>query len=193
MSSLPFSNSASSTSGILGKSGEVLDAILESEMAPTPPQISSPSICSTPPSPPSGATDVPLHEKLDTLYSSPPSQPHFISRVQVKGNRLSVQLPQNRSCKVKRYNVALGLPSSKSNDKSVEASVTRVDLVDDGTTSEYCVGHCTVCLVRRCDCVFLPCGHIKTCMKCGTNLYLRRMKCPICRNVIKLRPYKVYM
>ena len=158
-------------------------------MAPTPtPQSSSPSSSVSSPLPPSLSS---LSSTSTSTSKSRPSQ--SIATVQVKGNRLSVQLPQNRSCKVKRYNVALDLPSSKGNDKSVEASITRVDLVDDGTTSEYCVGHCTVCLVRRCDCVFLPCGHIKTCIKCGSNLYLRRMKCPICRKVIKLRPYRVYM
>ena len=184
MSSYPLSNSAASISDVLDE--ELLDgtvnAMPESEKVPTP--TPSPSSSLTSPSTSASANK--------NKSKSRPSQ--SIATVQVKGNRLSVQLmPQNRSCKVKRYNVALDLPSSKGSDKSVEASVTRVDLVDDGTTSEHCVGHCTVCLVRRCDCVFLPCGHIKTCMKCGSNLYLRRMKCPICRKVMKLRPYKVYM
>ena len=182
MSSHPLSNSAAYIS-------DGVDAIPESKMAPRPtPQSSSPSSSVSSPLPPSLSS---LSSTSTSTSKSRPSQ--SIATVQVKGNRLSVQLPQNRSCKVKRYNVALDLPSSKGNDKSVEASITRVDLVDDGTTSEYCVGHCTVCLVRRCDCVFLPCGHIKTCIKCGSNLYLRRMKCPICRKVIKLRPYRVYM
>ena len=193
MSSHPLSNSAASIS-------DGVDAMPESKMAPTPTQSSSPSSSVSSPLPPSlsslssTSTSTSKRRGSSTSTSTSKSRPsQSIATVQVKGNRLSVQLPQNRSCKVKRYNVALDLPSSKGNDKSVEASITRVDLVDDGTTSEYCVGHCTVCLVRRCDCVFLPCGHIKTCIKCGSNLYLRRMKCPICRKVIKLRPYRVYM
>jgi len=181
MSSYPLSNSAASISDILD------EEVLPTPPPPSPSQ-SSPSIGSTSSLPPSSSL-LSLPPSSSSLSSTPPSQ--SIATVQVKGNRVSVQLPQNGSCKVKRYNVALDLPSSKGNDKSVDASITRVDLVDDGTCCV--VGHCTVCLVRRCDCVFLPCGHIKTCMKCGSNLYLRRMKCPICRKVMKLRPYKVYM
>ena len=185
MSSYPLSNSAASIPDVLEE--EVLDGAVNampgSKMMPTPPSQSSPSRSS------SVSSSLPPSSSL--LSSTPPSQ--SIATVQVKGNRLSVQLHQNGSCKVMRYNIALDLPSSKGSDKSVDASITRVDLVDDGTTSEHCVGHCTVCLVRRCDCVFLPCGHIKTCMKCGSNLYLRRMKCPVCRKVLKLRPYRVYM
>ena len=185
MSSYPLSKSAASISDVLDE--EVLDETVNA----MPPSQSSPSIGSTPS--PSSSVSSSLPPSSSLLSSTPPSQ--SIATVQVKGNRLSVQLHQNGSCKVKRYNVALDLPSaSKGSDKSVDASITRVDLVNDGTTSEHCVvGHCTVCLVRRCDCVFLPCGHIKTCMKCGSNLYLRRMKCPVCRKVMKLRPYKVYM
>ena len=188
MSSYPLSNSAASIPDVLEE--EVLDGAVNAmpgskiKMMPTLPSQSSPSM--------SSSVSSSLPPSSSSLSSTPPSQ-SIATAVQVKGNKVSVQLHQNGSCKVKRYNVALDLPSSKGNDKSVEASITRVDLVDDGTTSEHCVGHCTVCLVRRCDCVFLPCGHIKTCMKCGSNLYLRRMKCPICRKVMKLRPYKVYM
>ena len=198
MSSYPLSNSATSISDILDE--EVDGAVsampvpVGSEMMPMlpPPSQSSLSVIGSTPSPSSSVSSS-LPPSSSSLSSTPPSQ--SIATVQVKGNRLSVQLHQNGSCKVKRYNVALDLPSaSKGSDKSVDASITRVDLVNDGTTSEHCVvGHCTVCLVRRCDCVFLPCGHIKTCMKCGSNLYLRRMKCPVCRKVMKLRPYKVYM
>ena len=187
MPSYPLSNSAASISNVLEE--EVLvDGVVSASSMPPPPLQSSP-FGSTPS--PSSSVSSSLPPSSSSLSSTPPSQ--SIATVQVKGNRLSVQLHQNGSCKVKRYNVALDLPSSKGSDKSVDASITRVDLVDDGTTSEHCVGHCTVCLVRRCDCVFLPCGHIKTCMKCGSNLYLRRMKCPVCRKVMKLRPYKVYM
>jgi len=139
MSSYPLSNSAASISNILDE--EVLDGAVDampgSEMKPTPPtpSQSSPSIGSTP------SSSVPLPPSSSSLSSTSTSAnksgPHFIKIVQVKGNKVSVQLPQNRSCKVKRYNVALDLPSSKGSDKSVDASITRVDLVDDSTTSEH--------------------------------------------------------
>ena len=238
MSSLPFSNSASSTSDVLGKSGEAFD---DGVVAPTPPQISSPSICS--PSPLSGAdVDVSLHEKLDTLYSPPQTslpassssgaslsndtteavavadgdgvsgEMKHCKRVvgnsrdsdhksasdfgkattgQVKGSNVSVQLPENRSRDTRRYNVVIEVPSSTSSKTSdgCTPSVKRMDLMDSESD---CIGYCSVCLVRPSNCVFLPCGHIKTCIKCGSNLYLRKMKCPVCRKMMKLRPYQVY-
>lgn len=244
MSSLSFLNSTTPTSDIPGESGEA--TILESDMTP-PPQISSPSICSTShasPLPSGAGVSLSLHEKLDILYSSPPSSPASSSSssslsvlpasaapsgllskdttgvvddgvsdkmkhckkgavygkstadsdeaatVQVKGDVVSVQLPKNRSRDVRRYNVVLELPSSKSSNSCTGASVKRVDLLDVESDR---VGYCSVCLVRPSNCVFLPCGHIKTCIKCGSNLYLRKMKCPVCRKVMKLRPHQVYV
>ena len=137
MPSYPLSNSAASIPDVLQE--EVLDGAVDamsgSEMmsAPTPPLQSSPSIGSTPSLSSSVSSSLP--PSSSSLSSTSPSQ--SIATVQVKGNTLSVQLHQNGSCKVKRYNVALDLPSSKGSDKSVDASITRVDLVDDGTTSEH--------------------------------------------------------
>lgn len=112
-------------------------------------------------------------------------------KVQIKGNKLSVQFPKNRSREARRYKVVLELPSLKRSDVCNQVSVKRVDPIDDENTD--CVGYCSVCLVRPSNCVFLPCGHINTCIKCGSNLYLRKMKCPVCRKTMKLRPYQVYV
>lgn len=248
MSSLSFLNSTTPTSDIPCESGEVSDGVVYAATIPDltpPPQISSQSICSTShASPPPSGAGVSLHEKLDILYSSPPSSPASSSSssslsvlpasaapsgllsndttgvvddgvsdkmkhckkgavygkstadsdeaatVQVKGDVVSVQLPKNRSRDVRRYNVVLELPSSKSSNSCAGASVKRVDLLDVESDR---VGYCSVCLVRPSNCVFLPCGHIKTCIKCGSNLYLRKMKCPVCRKVMKLRPHQVYV
>jgi hypothetical protein len=112
-------------------------------------------------------------------------------KVRIKGDKLSVQLPINRSRDAQRYNVVLEIPSSESSDGcTTKASVKRVGLSDGGSD---CVGYCSVCLVRPSNCVFLPCGHIKTCIKCGSSLYLRKMKCPVCRKMMRLRPHQVYM
>jgi hypothetical protein len=39
---------------------------------------------------------------------------------------------------------------------------------------------CTICLDKRKNCLFLPCGHICTCKECGSKM----TTCPLCRAVI---------
>ena len=39
---------------------------------------------------------------------------------------------------------------------------------------------CKVCMDSAVDCVFLDCGHMLTCVKCGRKL----SECPICRQYI---------
>jgi hypothetical protein len=47
---------------------------------------------------------------------------------------------------------------------------------------------CVICLRDQKDCVFLPCGHLYTCMKCSENL----PTCPICRKIVKQK-VRVFM
>jgi len=47
---------------------------------------------------------------------------------------------------------------------------------------------CTICLRNQKNCVFLPCGHLYTCMKCSENL----PTCPICRKIVKQK-VRVFM
>ena len=39
---------------------------------------------------------------------------------------------------------------------------------------------CKVCMDSAVDCVFLNCGHMLTCVKCGRQL----SECPVCRQYI---------
>jgi predicted RNase H-like nuclease (RuvC/YqgF family) len=41
---------------------------------------------------------------------------------------------------------------------------------------------CKICLERKRDVVFVPCGHVYSCKKCASKLF---GKCPICRTVSK--------
>jgi hypothetical protein len=47
---------------------------------------------------------------------------------------------------------------------------------------------CSICLDNERDCVYVPCGHTKTCMSCSKNID----KCPICRSDINNK-YKMYL
>ena len=51
---------------------------------------------------------------------------------------------------------------------------------------------CKVCLDNMIDSVFLPCGHMMTCIICGSNLVSwLGVSCPICRKQIA-RVAKIY-
>lgn len=39
---------------------------------------------------------------------------------------------------------------------------------------------CSICLDREADCVFIPCGHVSSCIQCGQNV----KTCVICRTPI---------
>ena len=39
---------------------------------------------------------------------------------------------------------------------------------------------CKICMDSAVDCVFLNCGHMLTCVKCGRQL----TECPVCRQYI---------
>lgn len=43
------------------------------------------------------------------------------------------------------------------------------------------INKCKVCLNSDIEIIFLPCGHVCSCFKCGINL----KNCPICREPIK--------
>jgi hypothetical protein len=51
-----------------------------------------------------------------------------------------------------------------------------------------CETLCIICLRNQKNCVFLPCGHLYTCMKCSENL----PTCPICRKNVKQK-VRVFM
>jgi len=39
---------------------------------------------------------------------------------------------------------------------------------------------CVICLEKRRDTIFVPCGHLGSCLKCCNDLY----QCPVCRSDI---------
>mmetsp|Transcript_75527 Transcript_75527/g.225148 ORF Transcript_75527/g.225148 Transcript_75527/m.225148 type:complete len:245 (-) Transcript_75527:96-830(-) len=43
---------------------------------------------------------------------------------------------------------------------------------------------CCICMERRKDAVFTPCGHRATCCSCGDKLQARSRRCPVCRSDI---------
>lgn len=49
---------------------------------------------------------------------------------------------------------------------------------------------CKLCMVAAVEAVFVPCGHMATCMKCGKMML--KKPCPICRKKVKkvIKTYK---
>ena len=50
-------------------------------------------------------------------------------------------------------------------------------------------GYCSCCLTEKSDMVFLPCRHVCTCKKCFTQMVKTsgkgKVKCPMCRSIVK--------
>lgn len=47
---------------------------------------------------------------------------------------------------------------------------------------------CTICLIEKRNAVYIPCGHVVTCVKCALNV----CHCPVCREDIE-RAIRVYL
>ena len=63
--------------------------------------------------------------------------------------------------------------------------------MEEGAFQEH---KCKVCMVRVIDCVFLNCGHLITCTRCGEKLVSSShytVNCPICQKRIS-RVAKIY-
>uniref|UniRef100_M4CU31 RING-type E3 ubiquitin transferase n=1 Tax=Brassica campestris TaxID=3711 RepID=M4CU31_BRACM len=51
---------------------------------------------------------------------------------------------------------------------------------------------CVICLDRKCDAVFLECGHMCCCLTCSLSLELQGKRCPLCRKpVVVLKIYRI--
>ena len=48
-------------------------------------------------------------------------------------------------------------------------------------------GECVICQDAKKDCIFLGCGHLCCCLKCGDQLFRKDYpQCPLCRAEIEL-------
>lgn len=79
-------------------------------------------------------------------------------------------------------------PSSKPSaplEHNVEPNITGV--VDTKDTENSLESECVICMDAKSEVVFIPCGHMCCCLKCG---YEDVKSCPMCRSTIE-RPMKV--
>ena len=93
-----------------------------------------------------------------------------------------LELPPNFSRVVKSEEYMITMNVSSDGEGNVSPVVSKVEKGKcDGDKS---IGFCSVCWVKPCGLIFIPCGHVTTCHGCGVKMHVTRMKCPLCRGVI---------
>jgi len=96
--------------------------------------------------------------------------------------RIMLELPPNFSRVVKSEEYMITMNVSSDGEGNVSPVVSKVEKGKcDGDKS---IGFCSVCWVKPCGLIFIPCGHVTTCHGCGVKMHVTRMKCPLCRGVI---------
>lgn len=51
---------------------------------------------------------------------------------------------------------------------------------------------CQICYDKKIDCIFLPCGHARTCERCATKIKNSGKPCPYCRKGVSTT-YRIYL
>ena len=55
---------------------------------------------------------------------------------------------------------------------------------DESTTAAGSSGLCQICNDKKIGCIFLPCGHARTCEECATRIKNSGQPCPYCRKSV---------
>jgi len=55
---------------------------------------------------------------------------------------------------------------------------------DDDTNAPTTTGLCQICYDKKIECIFLPCGHARTCEECATRIKNSGHPCPYCRKSV---------
>ena len=61
---------------------------------------------------------------------------------------------------------------------------------NSGTTANS--GLCQICYVNKIECIFLPCGHARTCEECATRIKNSGKPCPYCRKSVSTT-HRIYL
>lgn len=88
-------------------------------------------------------------------------------------NLLKQQERQRKAARKRRVHKS----RSRIRHEDIESDDEKIFFDEEGEQSENNPSACVICLENRADAVMLDCGHMYTCMQCGTKL----RRCPICR------------
>jgi len=140
------------------------------------------AICNSPKrrktSPPLKKEETPIMEEEDAKESR--KQEGNVSPA--SPGKIMLELPPNFSRVVKSEEYMITMNVSSDGEGNVSPVVSKVEKGKcDGDKS---IGFCSVCWVKPCGLIFIPCGHVTTCHGCGVKMHVTRMKCPLCRGVI---------
>lgn len=99
--------------------------------------------------------------------------------------------PKNAKGKNLKEKVTKARESSKaSSSKDVKKDSKKVKSTKESKRGSSGNDDCKICLVAAVETVFVPCGHMATCIECGERMVKR--PCPICRQKVKkvVKTYK---
>jgi len=78
------------------------------------------------------------------------------------------------------------------NNISMRASDSKDDDEDVSGTATTNTGLCQICYDKKIECIFLPCGHARTCEECATRIKNSGHPCPYCRKSVSTT-YRIYL
>ena len=86
----------------------------------------------------------------------------------------------------RNYNIASHInkrtASIKAPTRSSSLAVSSIPVNESGSHNDD-KGQCKICLDKKIDCVYVPCGHAVSCLECAGEYRNTTRKCPFCRAV----------
>ena len=76
------------------------------------------------------------------------------------------------------------------NNISMRANEGKDD--DDESAAPTTAGLCQICYDKKIECIFLPCGHARTCEECATRIKNSGQPCPYCRKSVSTT-HRIYL
>ena len=78
---------------------------------------------------------------------------------------------------------------SQKPDKCNKSMKTGKDMDDDSISK---AGLCQICYGKKIECIFLPCGHARTCEDCAIRIKNSGQPCPYCRKSVSTT-HRIYL
>jgi len=63
---------------------------------------------------------------------------------------------------------------------------------EDESTAPTNAGLCQICFDKKIECIFLPCGHARTCEDCAARIKSSGQPCPYCRKSVSTT-HRIYL
>ena len=88
--------------------------------------------------------------------------------------------------------VCILLQYEESSSQEVENNINAKIGIDDDLGKTTNSGLCQICYDKKIECIFLPCGHARTCEECATRIKNSGKPCPYCRKSVSTT-HRIYL